>query len=123
MKSIAIDPFTANFVRENGRMRYTKTELEYVAQKIRHELSLFLGEWFVDPEMGLPYLPGNIKKSEHRTVLESAIRAKLVSIEDVKSIIEFSPFYDKGERLLEVAFVLDTKAGKLESGWPAGGNA
>jgi CRISPR/Cas system CSM-associated protein Csm3 (group 7 of RAMP superfamily) len=121
MKSIAIDPYTANFVRENGRLRYTKTELEFTAQKVRHELSLFLGEWFIDPEMGLPYLPGSIKKSEHRTVLESAIRAKLISIEDVNSIIEFNPRYDKSERLLEVAFVLDTKAGKLDSNWPAAG--
>jgi len=118
MKSIAIDPYTANFVRENGHMRYTKSELEFIAQKVRHELSLFLGEWFMDPGMGLPYIQGKIKKSEHRAILESAIRAKLISIEEVKNIIEFTPRYDKGERLLEVSFALDTKAGQLDSYWP-----
>jgi len=120
LKSIAIDPQTANFIRENGRMRYTETELEFMAQVVRHELSIFLGEWYLDTSKGLPYRPPNARKSEHRSILESALRAKLVSIKGVKKVMSFNPQYDKKERLYEVAFMLNTEAGILNSFWTSG---
>jgi CRISPR/Cas system CSM-associated protein Csm3 (group 7 of RAMP superfamily) len=124
MKSIAIDPKSANFMRENGRMRYTKTPLEFMAQVIRHELSLFLGEWFLDTGKGLPYLPPTARKSEHRTILETALRARLISIKGVKKVIYFTPRYDKRERLYQAAFAVETDAGIVESSIPdEGGNA
>ena len=117
MKSIAIDPRTGNFARENGRMRYTKTELEFMAQVVRHELSLFLGEWFLAIEKGLPYLPQSPRKAEHRFVLESALRAKLISINGVEKLIRLTISFDKRERLFDVSFCLKTIAGELESIW------
>jgi len=124
MKSIAIDPQTSNFLRRNGRMRYTETDLEFLAQIIRHELSIFLGEWYLDKKKGLPYRPKNARKSEHRSILETALRAKLISIKGVKRILSFTPKYDKKERLYEVAYTVDTDAGLLESAWESsnGGN-
>jgi CRISPR/Cas system CSM-associated protein Csm3 (group 7 of RAMP superfamily) len=120
-KGIAIDPRSANFIRENGRMRYTKTPLEFMAQMVRHELSLFLGEWFLDENKGLPYLPPTAKKSEHRAILETALRSKLISIEGVKKIIYLTPRYDKRERLYQAAFAVETDAGVVESPVPGEG--
>lgn len=124
MKSIALDPQTATFIRENGRMRYTKTDLEFLAQVVRHELSIFLGEWYLDITKGLPYRPPKARKSEHRSILETALRAKLVSIKGVKKVLSFTPNYDKKERLYEVAFSAETEVGLLESTWESssGGN-
>jgi len=124
MKSIAIDPQTSNFVRHNGRMRYTKTDLEFLAQVVRHELSLFLGEWYLDTKKGLPYRPPKARKSEHRSILETALRAKLISIKGIKRVLSFTPRFDKKERLYEVAFSADTDAGLLKSAWVSsnGGN-
>jgi len=117
MKSIAIDPKTANFVRENGKIRYTKTELEFLAQVVRHELSIFLGEWYLNTEKGLPYRPQTARKSEHRSILETALRAKLISIKGIKRVVEFAPQYDKKERLYEVAIAAETNVGLLETVW------
>jgi len=117
MKSIAIDQQTGKFVRENGRIRYTKTELEFLAQVVHHELSIFLGEWYLDTSKGLPYIPKKLRKSEHRSLLEKAIRAKLISIKGVKRIKSFVPRYDKKERLYEVVFAVETEVGLLDSTW------
>jgi len=117
MKSIAIDQQTGKFIRENGRIRYTKTDLEFLAQVIHHELSIFLGEWYLDTSKGLPYRPNKFRKSEHRSLLEKAIKSKLIGIKGVKKIKSFVPSYDKKERLYEVAFVVDTEAGPLNSSW------
>jgi len=125
MKSIAIDIQTANFVRENGRLSYTKSDLEFLAQAIRHELSIYLGEWYMDKTKGIPFRPSKSRKSEHRSILESALRAKLISIKGVKKVLSFTPRYDKRERLYEVAFIVETEAGTVDSFWQSsdGGNS
>jgi hypothetical protein len=124
MKSIAIDPQTSNFIRHNGRMRYTKGDLEFFAQVVRHELSLFLGEWYLNTAKGLPYRSPKARKSEHRSILETALRAKLINIKGLKKVLSFTPKYDKKERLYEVSFTAETEAGLLESAWESsnGGN-
>ena len=117
MKGIALDPQSANFIRENGRIRYTKNDLEFFGQVVRHELSIFLGEWYLDLRKGLPYRPPTARKSQHRSILEMAIRAKLVKIRGFKKVVSFTPRFDKRGRLYEVAFVVETEAGLLKSAW------
>lgn len=117
MKGIALDPQTGNFVRENGRMRYTESGLEFMAQVIKHELSIFLGEWFMDISKGIPYRPQDSRKSQHRAVLESALRAKLTKIKGIKKVLSFIPSYDKQQRLYTVKFVVQTDQGNLNDTW------
>jgi hypothetical protein len=117
MKSFALDPQSNHFIREKGRMRYTKDELEHLTIVVRHELSLFLGEWFMDNSKGIPYLPTSSRKSTHRVLLETALRTKITSIEGIKRLTLFTPRYDKRERLLEVAFSAETDFGALKSSW------
>jgi Tol biopolymer transport system component len=120
MKSIAIDPQTGDFIRENGRMRYTDSDLEFMAQVVKHELSLFLGEWFMDTSKGIPYIPKENRKSQHRAVLESALRSKLTKIKGIKKVISFIPEYDKSQRLYTVRFVVQTDQGQnIEDTWKA----
>jgi hypothetical protein len=121
LKSFALDPQSNNFIRENGRMRYTRDELEHLIVVVRHELSLFLGEWFMDNTKGIPYLPTSSRKSYHRVLLETAIRTKIISIKGIKRLTQFTPQYDKRERLLQISFFAETKYGTLESSWSNGG--
>jgi hypothetical protein len=117
MKSIAIDPQSNAFLRENGRMRYTRDELEHLTLVVMHELSLFLGEWFMDTAKGIPYLPESSRKSAHRTLLETAIRTKLTSITGIKRVTQFVPQYDSRERFLQISFSAESDFGTLESSW------
>jgi hypothetical protein len=118
LKSFALDPQSNTFLRgENGRMRYTKDELEYLTLVVRHELSLFLGEWFMDNTKGIPYLPKSSRKSAHRALLETAIRAKIINIKGIKRLTQFTPQYDKRERLLQISFLAETDFGTLNSSW------
>ena len=117
MKSIAMDLQTGKFIRDNGRMRYTKDALEFLAHVVNHELSLFLGEWFMDTGKGLPYIPKQQRKSEHRMILETALRVKLMNIRGIKKTISFVPRYDKKERLFQVDYVVLTDYGTLKDAW------
>jgi hypothetical protein len=126
MKSIAIEPQSNNFIRDGGRIRYTKDELEHLALTVRHELSLFLGEWYMDSGKGLPYIPdGDSGKMSHRILLETAMRTKITSIAGIKQLRYFTPEFDKRQRLYRVSFSADTNYGELEESWEpnVGGNA
>jgi CRISPR/Cas system CSM-associated protein Csm3 (group 7 of RAMP superfamily) len=98
-------------------MRYTTDELEHLTQVVRHELSLFLGEWFMDNTKGIPYLPASSRKSAHRVLLETAIRAKIISVKGIKRLTQFTPQYDKRERLLQIYFLAETEFGTMTSTW------
>ncbi|MDR2952572.1 MAG: hypothetical protein LBU82_04935 [Treponema sp.] len=101
-------------------MRFTKNDLEFLEQAISHELYLFLGEWYMDAGKGLPYRPPQGNKSQHRSILESALRAKIISVKGVKKVVRFLPKYDKKERLFEVEIHVETDAGLLKTVWDSG---
>jgi hypothetical protein len=113
MKDFAIDPNSNRFLTDARGLRFTENRLEYLAQKIRCCLSLFLGEWYLDKTIGIPYIPTELKKALHRQMLEAAIRTKIMSVRGVIKLLSFTPEYDSAKRVLSVSFVAETDAGEL----------
>jgi hypothetical protein len=122
MKSFAINPLSNDFIREGNLIRYTKDDLEHLTLMVRHELSLFLGEWFVDTSKGLPYIPDEDSgKMAHRVLLETAMRSKITSITGIKRLRSFVPELDKRQRVYRVSFSADTDYGELTTSVDLGG--
>jgi hypothetical protein len=116
MKSIAIYPGNNNFILEDNRWRFTETRLEYMAQKIRHTISIFSGEWFMDKAIGIPYIPGeDTGKDMHRRMIETALQVRIGEIEGVDRFLSFSPSLDKATRILTVAFTVQLDTGETYS--------
>jgi len=113
MKSLAIDLQGNTFLREDGSFRYTKDDIEYLAQKERAVLSLNLGEWFLDESLGIPYIPTTDSKREHISLLEAALRTKITSVIGIKKLVSFSTELDKATRNYRVTFVAETDSGEL----------
>jgi hypothetical protein len=123
MKSLAICPQNNNFVVEDHRWRFTKTRLEYSAQKIRHTISIFLGEWFMDRTIGIPYIPGeDVEKNMHRRMIETALQVRIGEVEGVERFLSYSTSLDKAARILTVEFTVQIDTGETYSGSvPIGG--
>jgi hypothetical protein len=116
MKSIALTPQSNKFVVEDHRWRFTKTRLEYVSQKIRHTISVFLGEWFMDRSIGIPYIPGeDIEKDMHRRMIETALQVRIGEVEGVEKFLSFSTSLDKAARILTVDFTVQIDTGETYS--------
>jgi hypothetical protein len=82
-------------------------------QKVRACLSIFKGEWYLDKDLGLPYIPsGDMEKDSHRAILESAIRVKIAGIDGIKKVLSFSSSLDKKTRLFSVSFVAQCNNGE-----------
>jgi hypothetical protein len=116
MKDLLIEQQGNKFVVEDHRWRFTETLLEYLSQKIRHTISVFLGEWFMDRAIGIPYIPGeDVEKDMHRRMLEAALQVRIGEIEGVEKFLEFSSSLDKSTRILTVEFTVQIETGETFS--------
>jgi hypothetical protein len=112
MKSIAIIPQTNTFVRGNGRFRFTESNLEYMRQKVHHAVSIFLGEWFLDRTLGIPYIPTGDEKHMHRRLIETALQVRITSVKGVTKLLSFTTTLDKVSRTLRVTFAVQIDNGE-----------
>jgi hypothetical protein len=114
MKTLLLEQDSNNFVIEDHRWRFTKTRLEYIAQKIRHTISVFRGEWFMDRELGIPYIPGeDVGKNMHRRMIETALQVRIGEVEGVEKFLSFSTSLDKAARILRVDFTVRLDSGDM----------
>jgi hypothetical protein len=113
MKSIAISPQGNKFPVEGGRWRFTQSRIEYLAQKVRHAISIFQAEWFFNQNIGIPYIPdGNTENKLHRRLIESRLHETIVGIEGIARLVTFSTALDKASRTLTVNFTAQTDTGE-----------
>jgi hypothetical protein len=107
LKGLLLEQQSNKFAVEDHRWRFSKTRLEYMAQKIRHTISVFRGEWFMDRTIGIPYVPGeDVEKNMHRRMIETALQVRIGEIEGVEKFVSFSSNQDKATRILTVAFTV-----------------
>jgi len=113
MKGLALQPQSNRFVRENNRFVFTKTNIDFLAQRVRSVISIFLGEWFLDQSLGIPYIPKDDIKTAHRSILENALKTKITAIEGINKITYFYSTFNSGTRILFVEFIAETVDGKI----------
>lgn len=116
MKDFALDPQSNTFLRSGVGLRYTLDRAEYLAQKIRCTLSMFLGEWYLNITLGIPYLHATESKGTNRMYLESTIKAKIVSVSGIKKLLSFIPVYDGVGRVLSISFIAQADDGTVIEG-------
>ena len=116
MKDLLLVQNSNKIAVEDHCWRFTETRLEYVSQKIRHTISVFQGEWFMDRSIGIPYIPNeNIEKSMHRRMIETALQVRIGEIDGVEKFISFNSSIDKAARKLTVDFSVRIDSGEKYS--------
>jgi hypothetical protein len=113
MKDLAMSLQNNKFLIENDRWRFTRSRLEQVSQKVRHAISIFYDEWFFNPGIGIPYIPGEDEDSiTHRRIIENRLQTTITGIDGVSKLLSFNTTVDKATRTLSVAFVAQIDTGE-----------
>jgi hypothetical protein len=113
MKDLLLEQNSNKFVVKDHRWQFTETRLEYIAQKIRHTISIFQGEWFMDKTIGIPYIPGeDVEKDMHRRMIETALQVRIGEVDGVEKFLSFSPNLNKATRILTVEFTVQIDTGE-----------
>jgi hypothetical protein len=113
MKDLAMTLQGNQFLKENKRWRFTQSRLEYITRKVRHTISIFHGEWFMDKTLGIPYIPRDEDgKVMHRRLIETALQTRITSVAGVTKLISFTSTLDKATRTLTVNFTVQIDTGE-----------
>ena len=96
------------------------TEAEAVAQTVKTRLRLFLGEYFRDITVGVPWLsqangePGILAKGFSQDQVESLLRLTIAQTDEVLQLLEFESTYDINTRKISIKATILTKYGEAK---------
>lgn len=84
------------------------------AQQIKVALLTFLGEWFLDTSVGVPYFEQVLLKQVDKVKIENVFRQKIAAVKGVKRVLKLNTQIDRKERLLLVEFEVETVEGLVK---------
>lgn len=102
-------------------LRYT-TGLKATAQGIRIRIQMFKGEWFLDQDLGVPYLESDtVAESDailgqkfNETRALNAFRSIIAATPGVESILALAVSFDRSTRTLSVEWRVRSSFGVIE---------
>lgn len=98
-----LDFKNGNFVRS---LNNSDKEIE---QRLKTRLRLFLGEWFLDTNLGIPYLQMVFIKGTDPELIESYFKDEILNTEGVSTLINFSPIgFNPRTRIMTISFAVMT---------------
>lgn len=107
---------------KDGKWIFVNGDIQFIdgAERVRQELefalSLWRGEWFLDPDAGTPYYNNILGKGMTPQGASAAIRQQIMAVEGVRAITDFSYEFDRKARKLTVNFECATDYGIVTYG-------
>jgi len=89
-------------------------ELDRIRQQLQIKLRLFLGEWYLDINQGIPYFQDVLEKNPDPVKLQSIFKAAIIGVPDVNRLLDFKLEIDGSTRELNLTFKVDTTYGPIE---------
>lgn len=108
---ILLDSDLHDVVFVNGACPTTTTIQTGVAQRLKLLLQTFLGEWFLNTEVGVPYFEGVFGKVKSKSSVDLIFQEKILSDPGVIEIVEFNSDLDNARRTYSMTFRVRTSEG------------
>jgi hypothetical protein len=109
---LELDEQTHDLKLTNGDLTVI-SGLDATAQRLKIALLLFLGEWFLDERVGVPYYDRVFVKNPNQSVINSMFRKIILSDQAVTVINEYEFTIDPSTRAARLTFKADTIDGPL----------
>lgn len=103
---LLLDPITNDLVFVNGKATVTQTQSEIVTQRLKITLSTFLGEWFLDTSIGVPYFQQIFGKGRTKSAVDVIFQRIIANDPGVIEIRNFSSVLDSGGRGYSMVFTV-----------------
>jgi len=86
----ASNPIIGDLYLDHGTIRTTNTLSESVVQDLMIALRFFKGEWFLDPDQGLPYFQSILGQKTPIAIVSQIFRRVISGRPGIKSIDSFA---------------------------------
>jgi len=110
---LLLDPQTHDLVFVNGVATVTQTPSEIVAQRLKVKLYTFLGEWFLDTSIGVPYFQQIFGKVRSKSSIDVIFQTIISEDEGVAEIREFNSEMSVGDRGYTMTFKVRASDGTV----------
>lgn len=100
-----------DLVFDNEAVTVTTSKTEAIAQKLSIKLRTFLGEWFLNTSLGVPYFQEVFGKTKSKAAIDIIFRKQISEDEDVVAITEFSSTLES-DRSYSLSFRVRTISGE-----------
>jgi hypothetical protein len=87
---------------------------DLVRQRLVSALRLFLGEWYLNEDDGVPYYQQIFVNAPRSNILEAILRRQIMASSDVLSIDSFSMTIDRRLRAVHVDFTVQSTVGPVQ---------
>lgn len=107
---------------QNGKWLFDNGEIvlidgaERVRQQLEFRLSLWRGEWFLDPSFGTPYREQILGKALSIDGALAAVKEQILGVEGVNTITDFQYTFERKTRKLTINFECATEYGLVTYG-------
>lgn len=95
----------------NGQTKVTTSKAESVQQRLLITLKTFLGEWFLDTSIGVPYFEQVFGKMSSKSGVDLIFQQKIQDDPGVAEILEFYSEANSATRTYTVSFKVLTNQG------------
>lgn len=85
------------YLEANGELAVVR-DTEAVGQHVRQRLMAHLGEWFLDREVGVPWVRDIVGHGYDPVLAESVLKAEILDTDGVTDINSFSVRFDNSTR-------------------------
>jgi hypothetical protein len=87
--------------------------VDAIGQEVSIRLQFFLGEWFLDARVGLPYYEKILGQKPRISVVTSIFRESILSTPGILTVTDLEIDFTGATRALSVSFFADTVEGPL----------
>jgi hypothetical protein len=108
MSDLLIDPATGDIKIVNNAPILETDEATLVRQRLTIRLNTFLGEWFYNLEVGVPYFEQILTQQYQRFLVENILRDVILKTEGVVRITNFEGTFNPRERVYNATFTVTT---------------
>ena len=90
-------------------------DVDEVVQHIKTRLQLFLGEWFLNQEEGVPWFQEILVKPAKLNEIEVIIKNEILTTSGVNELLEFDMSFNNTDRSFRIEFKCNTDFGESDS--------
>lgn len=112
MSDLKLDQVSGDLVVENGDLVLTTGE-DAIRQHVQQRLRTFLGEWFLDTGVGVPWFQDILKKNPNPQIVDGLIQNEIIQTPGVVELLKYESDFDRSLRKLSVSVQFRTVTGVI----------
>lgn len=104
---LKLDPATGDLDLSSGTIELVDG-VDAIGQQVAIRLQFFLGEWFLDERIGLPYFEEIIGQKLRKNIVDEIFKDTILTVPGIAKFEAFSLLFDGITRTLTISFTATT---------------